>query len=910
MNVLKKGIIGLVAFFSAAGQRTNSSQVETSGALTGHAGFPGIGNSSNSDFLYSSNPAALTPTGRNLLSHSLFSGAADSLPHATDLMAVMSGTASKQQLDSALSTVQQVAEAGKAEATNPESRALVTTTSKSRIQLNGQIMAGFEAAANQFISHIPQSYQRRFAQAFTTIGSVLTSASKAGVDLSRLLGITVSKGGQLMIGDGSPQPQSQVPGSGGMTTADQAAELRAFDAARSTTDASALVTRAPAPQSQSPLPGTSPVRGTAQPQSPTPTYGPNLARTVTPGGAASLLEAATLAAAAAAVGAANLQGKSRRSDDVGIDSAEESKAPEAADAAAPAPSSDLTAEQIDMIHNLATETAAKLGLDGRTRASATHAPNPAEDAAATLDSVSVISARTADTLDSITVAGTNPATTAAKAPTKTRKPLLSPDDTFAAYKIQGGFDKKVKELAKLRSELPQLSDEGARAKKQLEVTKAENMLRKGKETGGQYREHAANAGEAVPPKQTKQSTGTPSEPSPYETWLCKQAQEKYDFDNTPKAGSADPKKTFDALSEDEQRKYTKQYVYDNRSAKLGDYHRSLSSAGNIQGTPDGSRGKSFATSEGSKVKFSVNLDGTLKTEVEGNLNAVVSVKRKDDNGQLTDYCDMIEFKDGKMVGFHLNTDAPGTKSQLNVGQLEELKMALDARAPTPAVPAAEVAAASAAAPASPQSAAAPAASSAAPAPAPVLVDRTAAPDGSSVLAAAAHASQPHAAAETHRSAARQQPTGVGAPRTNTATHATPSAESIISGTSHRASAAAGQRPPAADAGAPAAATARQQSDTHTHVPDGSAAAPEPRTVVDVPASSSVPLRSALKGGRAAATTLAAGAPTRPQTADAARAATKMVAKSVGSASTTTPPGLQASTTPHDARSPSVRVRGG
>jgi hypothetical protein len=600
-----------------------------------------------------------------------------------------------------------------------------------------------------------------------------------------------------------------------------------------------LVTRAPAPQPQSPLPRTSPVRrvledlaadaaspetgsstpGAAPGPRPVPrTAAENAARAATSEAAGNALAAGGAVLAALAV-AGNAAG-SRRAASVDVAAQSAATTTTAADPLV----AKAAALYANIGHDKVSAFLAATALDA-TQPAASASASAARDAA-TLASVIVTptpASNPAETVDGITVAGTKPETPAAKTPTRPRKPLLSPDDTFAAYKIPGGFDKKVEKLAKLRKELSEISPQTTEhAKKQLEVTKAENMLRKGRETGGQYREHAEIAGETVQPKQVKQPTGTPSEPSPYETWLCEEAKKQYDFDNT-KAGSSDPKKTFAGLSEEEQHQYTKQYVYENRSAKLSEYHASLSSAGNIQGAPDGNRGKSFATSEGN-VKFSVNLDGSLKTEVAGNLNAVVSVRRRKDNGQLSDVCDMIEFKDGKMVGFHLNTDDPGTTSQLNVTQLERLKRELDAKATAPAAPAVGASAAVQGAAAAPAASPLPAAGAPAAA--------TARPQPAAGTAPAAATARPQPAAGTAASsAARQQ----GAPTT----HAAPSAESIISGTPHRASAAAGQRPPAA--GAPAAATARPQA--------------------------------------------------------AARAATKMVAGSVQGASTTTPPGLQASSTP-------------
>ena len=177
-------------------------------------------------------------------------------------------------------------------------------------------------------------------------------------------------------------------------------------------------------------------------------------------------------------------------------------------------------------------------------------------------------------------------------------------------------------------------------------------------------------------KNENTTTSTPQDTSPYEIWLYKEAKEQYKRDNAAKG------KKFNELSEEEQHKYNKQYVYANRSAKIKEYERSLSPAGKVEGYLDESGGKTFQVT-GANIKFNVGSDGLLITSVEGDiseLNAVVRVRRKKNNGDLSHISDMIEFKDGKIVGLHLNTeeDSTGpTKSQLNVSAIQALAIRLD-----------------------------------------------------------------------------------------------------------------------------------------------------------------------------------------------------------------------------------------
>ena len=177
-------------------------------------------------------------------------------------------------------------------------------------------------------------------------------------------------------------------------------------------------------------------------------------------------------------------------------------------------------------------------------------------------------------------------------------------------------------------------------------------------------------------KNENTTTSTPQDTSPYEIWLYKEAKEQYKRDNAAKG------KKFNELSEEEQNKYNKQYVYANRSAKIKEYERSLSPAGKVEGYLDESGGKTFQVT-GANIKFNVGSDGLLITSVEGDiseLNAVVRVRRKKDNGDLSHISDMIEFKDGKIVGLHLNTEEDSigpTKSQLNVSAIQALAIWLD-----------------------------------------------------------------------------------------------------------------------------------------------------------------------------------------------------------------------------------------
>ena len=159
-----------------------------------------------------------------------------------------------------------------------------------------------------------------------------------------------------------------------------------------------------------------------------------------------------------------------------------------------------------------------------------------------------------------------------------------------------------------------------------------------------------------PSRKEKTTALTPQEPSPYETWLYKKAEEQYELENKSN------RKRFDELSEEEQHKYNKQYIYANSSKKIKEYDESLST-GKVDGYSDGRGGKTFELTGGAKITFKVGIPGGLLTpKVEGNLNAVVRVQRKRKNGTLSEISDMIEFKDGKIVGFHLNTeeDTAGT----------------------------------------------------------------------------------------------------------------------------------------------------------------------------------------------------------------------------------------------------------
>ncbi len=416
-------------------------------------------------------------------------------------------------------------------------------------------------------------------------------------------------------------------------------------------------------------------------------------------------------------------------------------------------------------------------------------------------------------LDAIQVSSSAPTVQAPKATVskKLRKPILSPYDTFAAHNQTTGittrsYDNQIKKLNELKADLGRLAkDSPDFIKTQFAVTKAENFLRKGRETGGDYKEHqlavldekaarskstkedkqraaeyrialansridtldsslnslademkssstnktkilaayksaaasalkqeeqkakgiedlvattkvkiseqrtAANheliahlknaattldessfnvfeetrkklskeAHTHQPSRKEKTTTLTPQEPSPYETWLCKKAEEQYELENKSKG------KKFDELSEEELHKYNKQYIYANSSRKIKEYDESLST-GKVEGLSDGRGGKTFELTGGAKIKFTVGIPGGLLTpEVEGNLNAVVRVQRKRENGTLSEISDMIEFKDGKIVGFHLNTeeDPTGpTTSQLDVNAVEKLAKKLEKEA--------------------------------------------------------------------------------------------------------------------------------------------------------------------------------------------------------------------------------------
>jgi hypothetical protein len=657
-----------------------------------------------------------------------------------------------------------------------QSTALVTT-SQTTTQ-NEQVISGYQMLTTEFLRKLSKPDQQRFLPVFQDLGSTLRDISLSGNDLSQLLGVTVntaSKSPQLMI-DG---PSTGV----------------------SVTDLALVPT------------GTEVSKGQITPATLTPLVNEDL-------DTAPFYEAAgrlaqnikdlnnSLRPTVTGVGKTVVLGKQERVDAITI--------------------------PIDPLDSVSiTDTS---GTSGQGRGTALGAV-----------SVSDTTATPTNALDAIQVTSTDPevTTSKAKATAKSRKPILSPDDTFAAYReaprraglFSVSYDNKIKDLHELKADLGALKEtleelkqkpnynkdaefiekQYKFAKKQFEVTKEENFLRKGRETGGQYREHqlalleaaankpkakkqdkqlaaehrillantgiqeanmsledltrgitgeiddkalaiykstilnsikaeeekakgikdylaagqistsekqqeqqkasdelithlqeaanldkagfaafekkrqelsvaednsgyvlgsSARGGEGISTssyhsKSKKEATTVtaPQEPSPYEIWLCKEAEKKYEFNNQGKK--------FDELSEEEQHNYNKQYVYANRSAKINEYEESLSSAGKVTGRSSGTS-KTFELSGNTAIKFEVGFDNLLTPTVDGDvskLNAVVRVQRKRSNGTLSTVSDMIEFKDGKIVGFHLNTEkdlAGPTTSQLNIGAIESL----------------------------------------------------------------------------------------------------------------------------------------------------------------------------------------------------------------------------------------------
>jgi hypothetical protein len=175
-------------------------------------------------------------------------------------------------------------------------------------------------------------------------------------------------------------------------------------------------------------------------------------------------------------------------------------------------------------------------------------------------------------------------------------------------------------------------------------------------------------------KKTETLSTAQQESSPYETWLYKEAKKEYKHTTGKKFGE---------LGKDQKYRYNKQYIYANRFAKIDEYEQSLPEAGKVEGYLD-ENGKTFELT-GAKIKFEVDSDGLLVLTIEGKdiskLNAVVHVQRKRSDGNLSQARDMIEFKDGKIVGFHLNTEQDitglSTTSQLNVGAIKAMAKKLN-----------------------------------------------------------------------------------------------------------------------------------------------------------------------------------------------------------------------------------------
>jgi hypothetical protein len=183
-------------------------------------------------------------------------------------------------------------------------------------------------------------------------------------------------------------------------------------------------------------------------------------------------------------------------------------------------------------------------------------------------------------------------------------------------------------------------------------------------------------------KETERLTTAQQESSPYETWLYKEAKKEYKHTTGKKFGE---------LGKDQKNRYNKQYIYANRFAKVDEYEQSLPEAGKVEGYLD-ENGKTFELT-GAKIKFEVDSDGFLVPTIEGKdiskLNAVVHVQRKRSDGNLSHVRDMIEFKDGKIVGFHLNTEQDitglSTTSQLNVGAIKAMAKKLNGEILEPAI---------------------------------------------------------------------------------------------------------------------------------------------------------------------------------------------------------------------------------
>ncbi len=696
----------------------------------------------------------------------------------------LSRTTSTQR-DELLNFLQQLAAQGRAEIApvdreSAQSTALVATSQITR--QNKQVITAFEGLSSDFLKKIPTSDQERFLPVFQNLGSILRDVNLAGNNLSELLGATVNTTNR------SPRLMIEGPSTG-----------------VSVTDLGLVPTGTEVSISHdTSLTSTSPV------------ISPNATRF-------------QQAAVDLSQSIRDLN-RSLSTTSVGVTGISKSVIPG-------------REKQVGVV------TTPTTNLDALSVTDTSRTSGPGLGTA--LDSVNVVNTTVTPTnvLDAIQVTSTDPevTTSKAKATAKPRKPILSPDDTFAAHKKTVGlltksYDNKIKDLHELKTDLGTLKEEleGLKqkgpdfakdpefiekqykfAKKQFEVTQAENFLRKGRETGGQYREHqlavleaevaagktekkreaaergimlansniskfssnleslagkvasekedkdrakalaayrsaalvilneekakaksiqayvdensqaskideykaasdkliehlqkakdltaesfaefekerkklSTDAGKEYRlgkslegmdfstshsnPKEKDKAKSSTQEPSPYEIWLCKEAEKKYEHDNKGKK--------FDELSEEEQYKYNKQFVYTNRSAKINEYEESLSSAGKVTGRSNGTS-KTFELSGGTAIKFEVGFNGLLTPTVDGDLsklNAVVRVQRKRSNGTLSTVSDMIEFKDGKIVGFHLNTEkdpAGPTTSQLNISAIESLAKNLNIEA--------------------------------------------------------------------------------------------------------------------------------------------------------------------------------------------------------------------------------------
>ena len=361
--------------------------------------------------------------------------------------------ATKEQKAMVLTYLQRLAADGQAQTThadrnNTESQALVKTSQIGK--QNQQIISGFSKLSTQFLQNLSVADQQQFIPVFRDLGSTLTNLSKTG-NLFQLLGGAANNTTQLMIADPSTASHnvsvislatqesergiSAIPGPDAMVPYNATA-LRA-GAGVNVTDISLANADGLTPRI-SPIPGSDSL--------------------VTSAHATDLRAANTL-------------------DSVKVDTV----APISHATTLPPKSPTVTLDSIRVDTAPGSQQQSPTATHDSVRVSPTATPSASQIAP----------------LDAIQVSSSAPTVQApkAKASKKLRKPILSPYDTFAAHNETTGWftrthEDRLEKLHKLKAELGRLAkDTPDFIKKQFAVTKAENFLRKGRETGGDYKEH-------------------------------------------------------------------------------------------------------------------------------------------------------------------------------------------------------------------------------------------------------------------------------------------------------------------------------------------------------------------------------------------------------------------------------------